>query len=173
MEKNLKAKIYIHDGYISLDIVNRGYTIIYELARMNGLELPMISEMVMNREKVYRDHADYWNDAKCGFLDLLINSSYRERQPIFVKKLIDEINMVKKIFRHKDFPYFSLINIIEIYSNKIIEAMAEYLVTNGITINQFYSINGDEILFQPRKPFRINYIEDYIFAKTGFTIKLH
>uniref|UniRef100_A0AC34FY90 Uncharacterized protein n=1 Tax=Panagrolaimus sp. ES5 TaxID=591445 RepID=A0AC34FY90_9BILA len=173
MEKSLKTKIYIHDGYISLDIVNRGYSIINELAKMNNLFFPNINQLVTNREEVYREHDDYWYDSKCGFLDLILNSSYRDRQPKFVKNVIDEINYVKKVFRHPQYPHFSLSNIIEIYTGKILEAIAEYLVFNGITINKFYSLNGDEILFQPQKPFRIDDIEDFIFVRTGMNIKLH
>jgi hypothetical protein len=179
MDRSIKEKIYGHDGYVSLDIVNRGYSIIHEIAECHGINLPAIKYFVQNREQVYQDHFAYWthlkeiSDVKCIFLQFIeAFTDYGCGTP-FCKDIIDELIYADEIFRHPKYPHLNLEKIIEVYSTFIMKLIVEFLVTNEIMEENYYSLNGDEIFFQPLKSFDILDVEDYIYRHTGFNIRLH
>uniref|UniRef100_A0A914Z812 Uncharacterized protein n=1 Tax=Panagrolaimus superbus TaxID=310955 RepID=A0A914Z812_9BILA len=179
IDRTIKEKIYKVDGYVSLDITNRGYTIINEIAKYHGIDLPAINYFVQNREQVFHDHLSVWThlseiyDIKCLFLQMIDSFYDYDMGSPFMQAINFELLFVNRIFFHPRYPYLNLHGIIETYSSFIMNLIIDYLVINEVMKEDFYSLNGDEIFFQPLKPFEISDIEDYIFQDTGFKIKLH
>uniref|UniRef100_A0AC34F2J0 Uncharacterized protein n=1 Tax=Panagrolaimus sp. ES5 TaxID=591445 RepID=A0AC34F2J0_9BILA len=179
IDRTIKEKIYKVDGYVSLDITNRGYTIINEVAKYHGIDLPAINYFVQNREQVFQDHLALWPhlseiyDVKCLFLQMIDSFYDYDMGSSLMQDMNYELLYVNCIFFHPKYSYLNLHAIIEIYSSYIMNLIVDYLVINEVMKEDFYSLNGDEIFFQPLKPFEVSDIENYIFQDTGFNIKLH
>uniref|UniRef100_A0A914PVI0 Uncharacterized protein n=1 Tax=Panagrolaimus davidi TaxID=227884 RepID=A0A914PVI0_9BILA len=174
--KPVKDKIYNFGEYANLDIVNKGFTIIYEVSKLNDIELPAIKEFIENRERIFAENQKCWNNSnsmKHNFCYLIPNPIHFDGESAFVAKFIDELIFVHKAFQHPNFPEFTVSKIIEIYTTLIMMKIVNFLVLNGIIFPKFFSLNGDAIYFQPLKAFKIKDIENYIFEQTNLNIKLH
>uniref|UniRef100_A0AC35FTY9 Uncharacterized protein n=1 Tax=Panagrolaimus sp. PS1159 TaxID=55785 RepID=A0AC35FTY9_9BILA len=176
LSKPIKDKIYDFGEYANLDIANKGFTVIYEVAKINGIELPIIKELIENRDKIYAENEKCWNNSfttKYNFCYLIPNPIHFEGESVFISKLIDELIFVGKIFQHSNYPEFTTSKIIEIYTTLIMMKIVDFLVSKGIIFPKCYSLNGDSISFQPLKSFEIKDIEKYIFQETSLNINLH
>uniref|UniRef100_A0A914P022 Uncharacterized protein n=1 Tax=Panagrolaimus davidi TaxID=227884 RepID=A0A914P022_9BILA len=175
LTKPTKKAVYNFGGYSNIDIVNCGYTVLYQICISNGIELPTMKEFIENREKICAEHPPISEKytVKQHFCAILSKSEHSEGESEFIKKLVDELIFVRKLLQHPEFPDFSAEKIIGIYTNFIMKLIVEYLVTNEIIVPNFYSLNCDEIYFKPLKEFKIADVEKFIFEKTGFLIKMH
>uniref|UniRef100_A0A914Q780 Uncharacterized protein n=1 Tax=Panagrolaimus davidi TaxID=227884 RepID=A0A914Q780_9BILA len=107
LTKPIKDKIYDFGEYANLDISNKGFTIIYEVAKNNGIQLPAIQELIENRERVFAENKNCWNNSfstKDNFCFLIQNPIHFVGESCFISKLIDELIFIGKLFLHPDFP---------------------------------------------------------------------
>ena len=177
LKSSLRNRIYAHDGYVTMDISNRGFTIIHAIAGLNGVPLPFVTEYVENRAQINAEHLKLFKDLKtvkyqfCYAISNPVHDAESETE--FLKNLKDELIYVNEIIRHPDYPEFTIGKIIEIYSSFIMNLIYDYLVSNGICQAGHYSLNGDAIAFKPLKSFKISEIEQHILDETKIVIKLH
>ena len=176
LSKLLKHDVYKHDGYQSLDIVNRNYSIILGIAKQNNASFPTIEKFVDNYKQYFVDYATYWGDkdlVKPGFANLVAHPVHKATETPFIRELVDELEIVQKSFKHPELPTFTVMQIIELYSTVIIGHVYDYLVEHEIIKNEHCALGNNVIYFKPLKEFSKAAVEEYIFKKTNLRIFLH
>lgn len=191
-QKDVRAAI-AHDYYWDLDMVNAQPTLLKQYAERNGWKCSAIEHYITNREELLTEVCDAlqverW-EAKDRVIALFFGSSYVEGLPaFFTNDLKSELHLIMKnnwelnkaqlkfLERKPNHYGKALADILQTEERNCLMALESILVKYGRSMDVYIHDGGlvrklkDELVFPPKL---ITLLEDGVFEKTGYKIKLH